>query len=389
MSIWGMVGGGSLLLLVGAWAYERLPRWRAADARARREPLTDEQFGQRFFPPDLSRIAARLKRLASEQLGKELTRLHPDDLLAQTLSDDFDSLDSVELLLAIEDELGIELDDAVVADIKTFRDLVTAVAARRPFLMKWRLKLGRAIEERFGISLPREVLAKLATPLEVVEAVAAELKNQVGTQKSCPNQRAFYLLRNALMRTLGVPRGLITPATRLCRLIRRRTARSVWTQLREAVGARQWPPLVRPQWMSWVVYGVPFLNAAVVAISLPFFADRAFRAGETVGFLMSFASELRVLVAIAVATGTWILLVRFSKHFNRALPCNLRTVGDLVPFVMTSTEMTWTRDQIEDELRRIVVTQLQAPMEHYQAGGRFVEDLRMEPNFQSEHLWIT
>ena len=272
---------GLLLFLLGLWVYERLPRWRAADARARREPLTDEQFGQRFFPPDLSRIAARLKRLASEQLGKDLTRLHPDDLLAQTLSDDFDSLDSVELLLAIEDELGIELDDAVVADIKTFRDFVTAVAARR------------------------------------------------------------------------------------------------------------WPPLVRPQWMSWVVCGVPFLSAAVVAISLPSFADRAFRAGETVGFLMSFASELRVLVAIAVATGTWILLVRVSKHFNRALPCNLRTVGDLVPFVMTSTEMTWTRDQIEDELRRIVVTQLQAPMEHYQAGGRFVEDLRMEPNSQSEHLWIT
>ncbi len=130
MNIWPLILFGSVLFLLGVWVYERLPRWRAEDERARRAPLTEAQFGERFFSAELAPIAARLRHVAAEELGKDLSRLQPDDRLALVFFASSDSLDSVELLMAIEEEFGIELNDAAVTEIETFRDLVTVVAAQ-------------------------------------------------------------------------------------------------------------------------------------------------------------------------------------------------------------------------------------------------------------------
>lgn len=238
--------------------------------------------------------------------------------------------------------------------------------------------MGRAIEERFGVSLTRPALAKLLTPFEVADAVAAELKDQVREQKSCQSQRAFYLLRSAMMRTLNTPRSFITPATPLRTLIRWRTARLVWTQLRDAVAARQWPPLVRPRWMRWLVYGLPLLLGAGIALGLPWLRDWGFLQHSNLVFWVSLTTELRAWVVIPVVIVSWVLLVRVSTRFNWSFPRNIQTVGDLVPFVATSTEATWTREEIEHKVRDMVVAQLRVPAERYQAGRRFVEEFGLE-----------
>ena len=369
---------GLLLFLVGVWVYRRLPRWRTARARARREPLPEAQSGERLFPTDLSLIAARLRRMASDQLGKDLSQLQPNDRLAPVLSDGFDSLDSVELVMAIEEEFGIELDDASVSKIETFYDLVTAVAAQRPFLPKWRRRLGRAIEQHLGLSLPRETLAMLATPLALTEAVAKELKFQAGAQQSCQNQRAFYLLRNALRRTLHLPRRAITPSTALSALIPWRAARSVWPQLRGALAARNWPELVRPGWMRGLVCGLPLLGGTAAVLGLPLLADWVSRRDGDLGSTLYLISELRLWFVIPLVIVSWALLVRVSKRLSCGIPPGIHTVADLVPFVVTSAHMTWTREQIEQMAREIVVTELPVPAGRYQASERFVEASGLE-----------
>ncbi len=382
MSIWPFVLVASLLFLVGVWVYERLPRWRAEGTRARREPLTEQQFGERFFPPDLAQIAARVQRIASRELGKDLSRLHPDDRFDEGLSDPLDSMDTVEMLMAIEEEFGIELDDGAVTNVETFRDLVNAVAARRPFLGKWRRQMGRAVEQQFGVSLNRQVLATLTTPLALMDAVAAELKLQGSAEKSCQSQGAFYRLRQALMRTLRLPRSSIAPGTALRQLIPWRAARSVWPQLRDAVAARKWPALVRPPWISWTVYGLPLLGGAAVVLGLPWLAESASRRNSTLGFAASFASEMRAVLVIPLVIALWVLLVRLSRRLCWGLPHGIRTVADLLPLVITSPEMAWTREQIEQKVREIVVTGLRLPAECYRAGGRFVEELGLKDDRQ-------
>lgn len=378
MSFWPLITLGFVLLLACIWVYERLPRWRAADARARREPLTEAQFGERFFTPELSPIAARLRRIASEQLGKDLSKLQPDDRLAPIISDGMDSLDTVELLMAIEEEFGIELDDAAVSGIETFHDLVAAVAARRPFLAQWRRRLAEAIEVQIGISLPRQALAAAVSPRELTEIVAGQLKVTAGGEQFCQQQRAFYLLRKAMMQELRLPRRSVTPATQLRTLIPWRTARSVWPRLREAAAARSWPSLVRPVWATWVTRILPLAVGAAVALGLPPLADWVSRHGGFASTALYFASEMRLFLVIPLVIFFWVLLVRVSKRLCWAFPRGIRTVGDLVPFVITSAQMPWTREQLDQKVRDIVVMQLGLPAERYQATASFLEDFGLE-----------
>ena len=378
MSIWPLVLFGSLLFLLGVWIYQRLPQWRAADARACRTPLTEAQFGEQLFTPDLSHIATRLRRVAADRLGKDLSQLHPDDRFTEVLANLFDSMDTVELLMAIEDEFGIELDDATVTSVETFRDLVNAVAARRPFLAKWRRKLGQAIEGQFGVSLSREELARIGTPGQLVDALATEFKDRAGVRESCQSQRAFYLLRSAMMRTLRATRSVVKPGTQLRALIHWSTRRTAWPQLRDAVAARQWPTLVRPRWANWFIYGFPLLGGAALVAGLPALADWTLPRSDTLGLALSFAVELRGLIVIPLVIFSWVLLVRVSKPLSFSFPRGIYAVGDLLPFVVTSAQMAWTREQIEELVREIVIKQLQLPTERYQESARFVEELGLE-----------
>src|SRR6185295_10866723 len=74
-------------------------------------------------------VEPRVRGLVAEQLGIGADELSPivsltDDLAA-------DSLDLVELALAIEQELCIVLPDTVMADVRTYGDLLAVVEAAR------------------------------------------------------------------------------------------------------------------------------------------------------------------------------------------------------------------------------------------------------------------
>jgi acyl carrier protein len=73
-------------------------------------------------------VEPRIRALVADRLGVE-----PADLAsAVSLVEDLaaDSLDLVEVALAVETELGIELPDRVLEDVRTYGDLVVACAER-------------------------------------------------------------------------------------------------------------------------------------------------------------------------------------------------------------------------------------------------------------------
>jgi acyl carrier protein len=74
-------------------------------------------------------VEPRVRRLVAEHLGIGSDELSPivsltDDLAA-------DSLDLVELAMAIEQELGIVLPDTAMADVRTYGDLLAVIEAIR------------------------------------------------------------------------------------------------------------------------------------------------------------------------------------------------------------------------------------------------------------------
>ncbi|GAB4367867.1 MAG: acyl carrier protein [Deltaproteobacteria bacterium] len=67
-------------------------------------------------------VEKRVKEIVAEQLGKEESEVQSESSFIEDLG--ADSLDIVELVMAMEDEFGIEIPDEDAEKIKTVKDVV-------------------------------------------------------------------------------------------------------------------------------------------------------------------------------------------------------------------------------------------------------------------------
>ncbi len=74
-------------------------------------------------------VEKRVKEIVAEQLSKDANEVN----LESSFIDDLgaDSLDIVELVMAMEDEFGIEIPDEDAEKIKTVKDVVEYIKARQ------------------------------------------------------------------------------------------------------------------------------------------------------------------------------------------------------------------------------------------------------------------
>jgi acyl carrier protein len=73
----------------------------------------------------LKEIEEKVKKIISEQLNVEITEIKPEASFIEDLG--ADSLDTVELVMAFEDEFGIEIPDEDAEKIKTVGDVISAI----------------------------------------------------------------------------------------------------------------------------------------------------------------------------------------------------------------------------------------------------------------------
>ncbi len=73
-------------------------------------------------------LANRVQSIVREQLGLEPAPLTPESNLLDDLG--ADSLDVVELVMALEEEFGIEVPDEDVENIRTVGDIVSYLGER-------------------------------------------------------------------------------------------------------------------------------------------------------------------------------------------------------------------------------------------------------------------
>ncbi|MBI3270837.1 MAG: acyl carrier protein [Planctomycetes bacterium] len=132
----GWVGIAVLCII---FAREQLPdlvaRRRALKELRGREPLTPQEFARRYFPEDEVRaaIALRLLVILGKQLGLDISRVRPeDDLLSELGGSALDSLETVEVMMEIEDCFGLRLPEQNWERVCDFRSLVEFVAAQNP-----------------------------------------------------------------------------------------------------------------------------------------------------------------------------------------------------------------------------------------------------------------
>ena len=73
-------------------------------------------------------IFDKIKTILAEQLDVDVDELSLETDIARDLN--ADSLDVVEMLMAIDDEFGVEIPDEEVENIKTIGDLVEYIESR-------------------------------------------------------------------------------------------------------------------------------------------------------------------------------------------------------------------------------------------------------------------
>lgn len=71
-------------------------------------------------------IEARARRITAEVLGAEPDAITAESDLRDALH--MDSMDGIELVMALEEEFGIELDDDALERVRTFGDLCAICA---------------------------------------------------------------------------------------------------------------------------------------------------------------------------------------------------------------------------------------------------------------------
>lgn len=74
-------------------------------------------------------IAERIKGIIVEQLGVSLEEVNPEASFIEDLG--ADSLDIVELIMALEEEYDIEIPDEDAEKIQTVQDVITYVETRQ------------------------------------------------------------------------------------------------------------------------------------------------------------------------------------------------------------------------------------------------------------------
>lgn len=73
-------------------------------------------------------VLGKVKELISDQFGTDIETISMDTAFAEDLN--ADSLDVVELIMAIEEEFDLEIDDNEVENIKSVGDLVNFINDR-------------------------------------------------------------------------------------------------------------------------------------------------------------------------------------------------------------------------------------------------------------------
>lgn len=71
----------------------------------------------------------KVVEILSEQLGVAPEKISMDSLLEEDL--DADSLDSIDIVMSIEDEFGLEVPDEVIAEMKSVADIVNFIESNQ------------------------------------------------------------------------------------------------------------------------------------------------------------------------------------------------------------------------------------------------------------------
>ena len=228
------------------------------------------------------------------------------------------------------------------------------------------------IEEQFGIELKDEEVTTTNTPRKVGDLVFSKLK---ATDESiCQSQRAFYILRNAFIKIFKLDRKSITPDMKFRNLIPETREKDIWQQIKLAVAARNWPKLSRPLWMLRLFTLIKIVIFFGTIFAWIYYAHDNIHVYHHYLSLIIFAMFFGCLLVIVFEKIAEYLTIDSTLY----IPSEFNSIRDIIPYVITSEHIKWTREQVSERLKIIIMDVLPVSESDYTEDSDFVKDFNLD-----------
>lgn len=230
------------------------------------------------------------------------------------------------------------------------------------------VELVMAVEEEFGCDIDDAAAEKMRTPRDMIDYVCATLR---AAHDGCASQQAFYRVRRVLMELTGRPRREISPATPIEELFPgRRVYDRDWSRVRDAASpGLTVSRLALPGCLLWPCGTLP-----VAVLFLGLWLGMPF---SSVGEVSRF-----VVVSSIGAPGCWLILYLaglqvVGRNVARGrIADGIITLRDLAPpFLQSASGRNWTRDNVAARVKQLVKDQLGISEEKYREDADFIRDL--------------
>lgn len=217
------------------------------------------------------------------------------------------------------------------------------------------VELVLAVEEEFGITVDDANTISLTTPRILADYVASRLGTLHADHGRCLSQAAFYRIRSVLVKQFGALRKDVKPTSPLDRFLKDNLRRQ-WRELASAVEATQLPNLrCRKSIYYPLTLGIPLLVSALLLLG-----------------------NFPLVIALVAFPVLWLASNIVADRMADQLPSNLKTIGDLVPYVRAPRQEDWSPDYVLQRVIQITALQLGIPIEKIHPDHHFVKDLGLD-----------
>jgi acyl carrier protein len=228
------------------------------------------------------------------------------------------------------------------------------------------VELALKTEERFGIQITDAEAEHVRTPGMLVDLVYSKVKK--GSDRYCRSHRAFHILRRTVIDEFGVARSAVRLDAKLSALGISGSP-NYWPRMHTAVKAISWPTLEYPLHIE------AFRSAFVLTILAAGLLSSYWTMVNATPPLIQVAACVGFLAALVIANKSAKFFDYLAAKHRTELPQDALTVRDLIRYVESSAEITWTRESIACEIRNIVIDTLCIEPEIYGEDADFVKDL--------------
>jgi acyl carrier protein len=218
-----------------------------------------------------------------------------------------------------------------------------------------------AVEEAFGIEIPDQPASEILTVRDLIEYVYANVKH--ADQQVCLTQRAFHRLRKVARDEIGIPRYAIRPKTRWETIVPMESRRAHWKNIRDAIGVETSFDLERhPQTKRFIAIITTLTGVSVFTSGLSL-------TDPGTAFITGLAASIGAL---------WILL-RQTAHLRLYFTPGL-TVGRTAEFMAghnarsLKTTQGWTHANVRTVVRQILIDHLGVEP-NFSDDARIIDDL--------------